>query len=95
MWAYFEGRFYALPLCRENREVDHVTWFREIDLPDYGPAFDRVLRGRMTWDRQMEYFILSFYGDQYLPNVVYQMVNRHFNQDGHHVIEKPIVTEWI
>lgn len=95
LWAYYEGQFHVLPLNQENREVDHVTWFRDISLPDYGPEFDRVLRGRMTWDRHMEHYVLSFYGDQYLPNPVYQLVLRHFNKDGHHVIEKPIATEWL
>lgn len=94
LWAYFEGRFYALSLEGRNRKTDHVTWFRAINLPDYGPDFDRILRGRMVWDRHFDYYVLTFYGARHLPNQIYEMVTRRFNANGARVVERPASEHW-
>ncbi len=95
LWAFYEGQFHATPIPLENKKYDHVTWFGEIGLPDYGQAFDRVLRGRLTWDWQYEHYVLSFYGTPILPNRVYSMVNRALNPRNLRVVEKPAADEWL
>jgi len=94
LWAYYGRRFYALVLHRQNRQTDHVHWFAELGLPDYGPEFDAVMRGRMTWDRHLHYFVLSVYGDERLPNHLYLKINRFFNRPGHRVVERPATEMW-
>jgi len=94
LWAYFEGRFYALAFSDENRHMDHVTWFYEIGLPDYGIEFDRVLRGRMIWDWHMEHYSLTFYGTGMVPNHVYARVTKEFNPDGLNVVERAVTQHW-
>ncbi|CAM2008599.1 hypothetical protein [Acanthopleuribacter pedis] len=95
LWAFYEGQFHNTPIPPENKKYDHVTWFREIGLPDYGQAFDRVLRGRLTWDWHAEHYVLSFYGTPILPNRVYSMVNRKMNPNKHRIVEKPASDEWL
>lgn len=94
LWAFFGGRFYELSLHRGNRKMDHVTWFRELKLPDHGEEFDRVLRGRVTWDRHFDEYVLTFYGAYHLPNQIYEMVNRRFNPNGDPMVEKPASDHW-
>ena len=89
LWAYHAGVFHALYLDAANRKIDHVTWFRSLGLPDVGHDFDRVLRGRMTWDWHTGKYLLVFYGGRHLPNQVYQMVQDRFNPQGARVIERP------
>lgn len=95
LWAFYEGHFHTTPIPSDNKKYDHVTWFGEIGLPDYGQAFDRVLRGRLVWNWQGEHYVLSFYGTPILPNRVYSMVNRKLNPDKLRVIEKPASDEWL
>lgn len=90
LWAWYEGKFYALTFHDENRHMDHVTWFYELGIPDYGPAFDQVLRGRMIWDQHMDHYVLSFYGTRMIPNQVYERVIDTFNEAGHKVVERPV-----
>jgi len=90
LWAFHRNRFYALVFDETNKHMDHVTWFYEIGLPDYGPPFDEILRGRMIWDWQMGHYVLSFYGSDPIPNHVYEHVTRTFNSDGMKVVEQPI-----
>ena len=92
LWAVYKGRFYALVFDDQNKHTDHVTWFYEIGLPDYGPLFDQILRGRMIWDWQMGWYVLSFYGTEPIPNHVYEQVTRTFNSSGMRVVEQPITT---
>ncbi len=94
LWAHYRGRFYALSLTGANRKVDHVTWFREIGLPDFGPEFDKILRGRMIWDRHFDYYVLTYYGLRQLPNQIYNLVTRRFNQRGAKVVERPASNYW-
>lgn len=91
LWAFHEGAFYALIFTRENRHMDHVTWFLQLGLPDYGPEFDRILRGRMIWDWVYQNYVLSYYGVRMLPNNVYERVNTFFNSKGHEVVERPTI----
>ena len=94
LWAWYEGKFYALQFNEENRHVDHAHWFYEIGLPDYGEPFDRVVRGRMIWDWHLDHYVLTFYEHQTIPNPVYEKVIRTFNQDGHKVVERSITSNW-
>ena len=94
LWAFHKLRFYGLVLHGQNRHMDHVRWFEELGLPDHGPEFDTVLRGRMTWDWHAHYFVLSYYGESKLPNRVYHQVNRFFNKAGHRVVERPVNELW-
>lgn len=95
LWAWTEGKLFSLIFSAENRQLDHVTWFQQIGLADYGPEFDRILRGRMMWDWVYEHYVLSFYGVKMLPNQVYKLVNDTFNKAGHDVIERPALDRWI
>lgn len=95
LWAWSDGKLYTLAFTAENRHMDHVTWFPDIGLADYGPEFDKILRGRMLWDWVYEHFVLTFYGMQTLPNNVYKQVNNAFNKDNLEVVERPAVDRWI
>lgn len=95
LWAWSEGRFYALEFNAENRHLDHVRWFLEMGLPDFGPEFDRILRGRMLWDWVYQNYVLTFYGTQMLPNVVYSKIQDFFNKDGFEVVERPAADRWM
>ena len=94
LWAYFEGKYYGLKFNDLNRNVDHVTWFLDIGLPDYGPGFDRVLRGRMLWDWHFNFYVLTFYGTRSLPNTTYDWVTKFFEVEGHKVVERPAASRW-
>lgn len=95
LWAWSEGKLFTLAFTPENRHMDHVTWFPQIGLADYGPEFDRILRGRMLWDWVYEHYVLSFYGVHVLPNQVYKSVNDSFNKEGYEVVERPALDRWI
>jgi len=95
LWAYYKGSLLTLHLDHNNQKVDHAGWFRDIGLPDHGEAYDRILRGRMTWDGDQNYFVLAFYDVLYLPNHVYKKLNQTFNPDGARVVEKPVMTGWV
>ena len=95
LWAYAAGRFYALDIEHGDNKTDHASWFLSLGLPDFGREFDKILRGRMTWDWHLEHYVLSFYGIRQLPNTIYELVTRRFNQDGHKVVEKPIASDWV
>jgi len=95
MWAHSGGKFYALVLEQGDRKTDHVTWFASLGLPDYGPEYDRMLRGRMTWDWHFDHYVLTYYGVHEIPNLVYQKIVKHFNPNGEKVVEKPIGNCWV
>lgn len=95
LWAYHRGHLLTYPFQSKAPKMDHVQWFRDIGLPDFGLGFDRILRGRMIWDLDRAIFVLSFYDTMHLPNHVYQKVNRAFNPDGAEVMEKPLSTHWV
>ena len=95
LWAWSQQRFYALDLQPGDRTTDHVRWFQELGLPDYGKAYDAILRGRMTWDWHFKHYVLSFYGIKQLPNQVYDLVERRFNPSGLKVVEKSISNYWV
>ncbi len=95
LWAYASGRFYAMYLELGDAKTDHASWFLALGLPDFGREYDKILRGRMTWDWHLEHFVLSFYGIPQLPNTIYDLVIRRFNQDGHKVVEKSISNYWV
>ena len=94
LWAYRRGKFYALKLDPKDRKTDHTSWFRSIGLPDYGKAYDEIMRGRVTWDRHFEHYVLTYYGTRCLPNQVYELVTRHFDTIGKEVVERPASRHW-
>ena len=95
LWAWADGKLYTLAFTPENRHMDHVSWFPKLGLADYGPEFDKILRGRMLWDWAYEHFVLTYYGVNSLPNTVYHQVNAAFNDRGLEVVERPAVDRWI
>ncbi len=95
MWAFSGGRFYALHLEKGDRKTNHVAWFASLGLPEYGPEYDRMLRGRMTWDWHFDHFVLTYYGVQEIPNHLYQRIVNHFNPHGEKVVEKPLGSCWV
>ena len=95
LWAYHRGRFFFLLFDDGNRDVDHVTWFDEIGLPPFGPAFDHIIRGRLIWDGERERYVLSWYGLPVLPNRIYRAVLKFFAVGSLPVFEKPILSEWV
>lgn len=94
LWAYYKGDLLVLQLNPQNKKIDHASWFQEMGLPDVGIGFDRILRGRMTWDWDQKHYVLAFYDSMILPNHVYQKVIYAFNSSGRLVIEKPVATDW-
>lgn len=95
MWAYCKGKFLHRWLDPSDRQSDHPGWFHDLGLPDCGLEYDRILRGRLIWNRHSGYYELTFYGRDHLPNQVYQLVCQHLNPEGHRIVEKPIPTSWV
>lgn len=95
LWAYHDRSFYGLQFTAQNKHMDHVTWFPELELPDYGPEFDRILRGRMLWEWSYEHFVLTFYGTRVLSNRVYKQVSDFFNPQGLEMVERPATDRWM
>lgn len=62
-------------------DLDHVAWFEEIGLPSHGPAFDAILRGKVTYDLDTDRIIIGFYGAAYLSNQRYKRVAETFQVD--------------
>ena len=50
LWAFVNNKVFILELKGQYQKMDHVKWFRHLGLPDFGPGFDAILRGRMVWD---------------------------------------------
>lgn len=94
LWAYHRGQFLVFYLEEQHKKMDHVTWFRDLGLPDFGLDFDRILRGRMMWNPDEGHYTLSFYDAMQLPNIVYEKVVRSFSATEIQVIEKPVQTDW-
>lgn len=94
LWAVHEGRFHGLAFDASNRHMDHVRWFLELNIPDYGPEFDRILRGRMLWKWDMGYYELTYYGQRNIPNQVYTQVCKFFNKTNQQVVERPAQAGW-
>lgn len=94
LWAFHRGRFYALSFEHADPDIDHVHWFRTLGLPDYGPHFDRVVRGRFVWDWQFNHWLLSFYGAQQLSNQIYRAVLDFFTPTEGDIIEKCLDNRW-
>ena len=95
LWVYTRGQFHHKLVEGCDHKTNHVEWFRSLGLPDYGPEYDKMLRGRLTWERHFEHYVLSWYGDRDLPNQVYDLVAQHFNAGDHTIVEKPIGSVWM
>lgn len=93
LWAFVNNRVFILELKGQNQKMDHVQWFRHLGLPDFGPGFDQILRGRMLWDWHFNCWKLSYTG-HVLPNRVYSELNNHFNKTGAHIQEKQTSFSW-
>lgn len=95
LWAFYQGKFYAMAFDDSNRSMDHVTWFDEIGLPVMGPGYDRIVRGRLLWNHERKKYVLSWYALPMLPNRIYRAVLKAFATPESAVLEKPILTEWV
>ena len=94
LWAWTKETFYGLAIEPGDRDTNHVSWFQELGLPDYGAEYDRILRGRLTWDWHFDHFVLSYYGVNSIPNAVYDAVVDYFGARGYQVVEKPSPQYW-
>ena len=47
---------------QEQPDWDHITWFDNIGLPSAGPAYDALLRGKVTYDIDTDKITVGYYG---------------------------------
>mgnify|MGYP007114250506 CR=1 FL=1 len=83
----FVGEDFHLYL-QDTPRLDHVAWFGEIGLPDHGPAYDAVLRGKVIYDVDLDQHVMGFYGAPYLSNQRYNRVVQAFNLDEARLVER-------
>ena len=95
LWAFYKGQFFALDFHKENLDMDHACWFSQIGLPEFGPEFDQIVRGRLLWDMQLDRYVLLWYAYPKLPNRVYDAVVKYFRVEDHLLMEKPVFCDWM
>jgi len=95
LWAFYQGKFYAVDLDGVEGDLDHCSWFARIGLPESGPEFDQVVRGRLTWDVLSRRHVLTWYAYPHLPNRIYAAVLQHFSIPAENLIEKPVFCDWM
>lgn len=76
---------------QDRPELDHVEWFERIGLPSYGPAYDAILRGKVTLDADTERWRIGFYGTAYLSEARFKKVLEAFELDPARVVEKRLL----
>ncbi len=86
LFAFKDDQFYHH--LQEQPDLDHVEWFERIDLPAYGPAYDAILRGKVTSDLDADRVTVGFYGAAFLSNRRYRQVVEAFGLDEEKVVEK-------
>lgn len=69
-------------------DYDHVEWFESIGLPSFGPGYDALLRGKVTYDLDTDRIVIGFYGAAYLSNRRYKQVVETFAVDERRAVEK-------
>lgn len=72
-------------------EFDHVEWFERIGLPSHGSAYDAILRGKVTYDADIDRHRLGFYGTAYLSEPRFNKVVDAFGLDPALVVEKRLL----
>ncbi|MCA9558358.1 MAG: hypothetical protein H6704_21615 [Myxococcales bacterium] len=73
---------------QDTAQLDHVAWFGQIGLPDHGPGFDAILRGKVIYDVDLDQHVVGFYGAPYLSNPRYNLVIEAFHLDEERVLER-------
>ena len=71
-----------------NHEWDHVTWFTHIGLPNAGPAYDSLLRGKTYIDQDTGDTILAYYGTAFLSETRFEQLRLEFAFDPDTVVER-------
>lgn len=95
LWAYYRNQFYGIFFTPENRGLDHASWFSQLGLPEFGPEFDQIVRGRLLWDWQVKQHILLWYAYPKLPNRIYLLVQQFFGLENVALLEKPVFCDWM
>lgn len=88
LFAFYDEEFYHV--FQDRPDVDHVEWFEQVGLPSHGPAYDAILRGKVTYDLDTDRVIVGFYGAPYLSNRRYNLVIETFDLDEGRVVEKQL-----
>lgn len=86
LFAFKDDQFYHH--FQAQPDLDHVAWFGKVGLPDHGPGYDAILRGKVTYDLDTDRIIVGFYGTAYLSNARYKRVVDTFALDEDKVVEK-------
>ena len=73
---------------QDTPQFDHVAWFDSIGLPSHGPAYDAILRGKVTHDVDLDQDVVGFYGAPFLSNQRYGLVVETFGLDEDKLVEK-------
>ncbi len=86
LFAFKDDQFYHH--FQAQPDLDHIEWFGRIGLPNHGPAYDAMLRGKVNYDLDTDRIIVGFYGTAYLSNARYRRIVGTFALDEEKVVEK-------
>lgn len=89
LFAFRSGELFVH--FQDTPQYDHVEWFERIGLPSHGPAYDAILRGKVTYDADIDRFRLGFYGTAYLSEGRFRKVVEAFGLDPTRVDEKRLL----
>lgn len=89
LFAFREGEFFHH--FQDTPEFDHVEWFESIGLPSHGTAFDAVLRGKVTYDADIDRWRVGFYGTAFLSEPRFRRIVETFGLDPARVVEKRLL----
>ncbi len=73
---------------QDNHELDHAAWFKQVGLPESGPGYDALLRGKVNDDIDTGQITVGFYGTAYLSNRRYKKIVDVFKLDEERIVEQ-------
>jgi hypothetical protein len=89
LFAFRSGELFVH--FQDTPQFDHVEWFESIGLPSHGPAYDAILRGKVTYDADIDRHRLGFYGTAYLSEARFNRIVEAFSLDAARVVEKRLL----
>ena len=76
---------------QDRPDLDHAAWFESGGLPSHGPGYDAILRGKVSYDADVDLWRLGFYTAAYLSDARFQRIVEAFGLDAPKVVEKRLV----
>lgn len=86
LFAFVDDTFYHL--FQDTPQLDHGGWFAQIGLPNHGPAFDAILRGKVSLDVDTDAIVVGYYGAAYLSTRRYTRIIEAFEIDEALMVER-------